>query len=309
MVAKLMLEIAAPTRTGVEMASPFNAAASSHIGIAQLSAMFAEIDAGLMPAVVRFSIDDSVGVAASQTVAFSFSNLIAGDAFIIVGPTGQSYTYTGQTGAVTLGDPTFQIVTSDTATGASVAAQVNADPRLSGIMTANNSTGTVTFTMLAKGSVGNTWKVFKRVTTAGAMTVGGLAFAGGKDGGQLQSLTLTLSGVIANNETLTIGSIVLTGKSAAPSGESQFLCNVSAAADGAALVACINAHSKLKGLVAASGGATVTMTYQEGGRVGALVTISKVITNGTLSAASFAPSTTDTWAASVIQYAIGATAT
>lgn len=66
---------------------------------------------------------------------------------------------------------------------------------------------------------------------------------------------------VANNDTVTIGNQVLTGKSAAPSGQNQWLCAVSNNADAIALAACINAHTTLSLYVsaaAASGVVTIT---------------------------------------------------
>lgn len=50
---------------------------------------------------------------------------------------------------------------------------------------------------------------------------------------------------VANNSTVTIGTVVLTGKTSAPSGTSQWLCGVSATADAIALKNCINANASL----------------------------------------------------------------
>lgn len=66
---------------------------------------------------------------------------------------------------------------------------------------------------------------------------------------------------VANNSTVTIGNVVLTGKTSSPSGQAQFLCGVSATADAAALVAIINAHTTLSTWVSAGSVAgVVTLT-------------------------------------------------
>jgi hypothetical protein len=67
---------------------------------------------------------------------------------------------------------------------------------------------------------------------------------------------------VANNSTVTIGNQTLTGKTAAPSGQNQFLCGVSATADALALKNCINAHSTLSQYMLATsalGVVTITM--------------------------------------------------
>ena len=117
-------------------------------------------------------------------------------------------------------------------------------PGCIGWVTASASTNVVTVTAVTAGAIGNTYGA---TTSNGTGTaVGAASFSGGKDGGGKSSLTATLGGALSNNDTVTIGNVVLTGKTVAPSGQSQFLCGVSAAADGAALVACINAHTGLR---------------------------------------------------------------
>ena len=306
MAGKLYIEATFPTRSGADLTQKIGTK-DLHAPISRLSSLFAEIDAGIAPAAIRVSADDSTGVQATQTIAPIYASLAAGDYVAIVAPNGKTLTYTCSTSAVTLGDPTFQKVTDNTATGASLAAQINADPRAFGLLTAQASSGTVTVTITQPGTIGNGFTIVKYSAGGSGWTLGAATFAGGKNAGALQSVTLTLSGTIGNDETLVIGGVTLTGKSAAPSGESQFLCAVSAAADGAALVACINAHTKLKGLISASGTSSPVLTYQEGGRVGALVSLSETMTNGALSATSFAPSTTEAWASSVSTFSLGAT--
>lgn len=66
---------------------------------------------------------------------------------------------------------------------------------------------------------------------------------------------------VGNNATVTIGNVAMTGKTSAPSGQAQFLCGVSATADGAALAVKINAHTTLSTwLSAASAVGVVTLT-------------------------------------------------
>lgn len=307
MAGKLTIEVVTPTRKGIELyRSRVNFGAKT--GIEQLTRFFGELASGAAPSVVRVLCDDSTGVSASQTIAPSFANLVTGDTVSIIDPTGKAYTFVGQTTAVTLGDLTFRIQTNDATTGTSLAAQINGYPGLKGIATAAG-TATVTVTLTQKGTAGNFWRVKKGAGngSASAFTLGGATFTGGKDAGQLQSLTATLGGALTANDTVTIGSVTLTAK-ASPAGENQFAATVSAAADGAALAACINAHSVLKGLISASGTSTVTLTCSLSGRSGALVSVSKSAAQITLSASSFAPSTTDTYAASLVTLANGAVA-
>lgn len=310
MAASITVDIILPQRTGTEVYTSIfkdagtgtvNGSVNFRAALQRFINFLQALIAGYARGRLRIAIDDSIGVAASGTVACTQASCVAGDKFWL-----DKILFTAVSGTA---DPTlgqYSILTDNTAVGASLAAAINGYAPCRGRFTATASTGTVTITAVEKGTIGNTLRMFKEVTNSGALTLSAATLTGGRDPGDKQSLTTALAGVIANNETITIGSVTLTGKSSAPSGESQFLCAVSAAADGAALVACINAHSKLKGLVLASGTSTPTITLLETGRIGALISISKVCTNMTLSAASWAPSTTETWAASPVELAYGA---
>lgn len=249
---------------------------------------------------LRIGIDDSTGVAATATITCTQANCTAGDVLFIgktpiTGVAGTPDPYAGQ----------YSISTSDANVATTIAAAINSYGPFRGRFTASVSTNVVTVTSVAVGTLGNEHTLVKQVTTAGAFTLSGATFTGGRDPGDKQSLTAALGGALTANDTVTIGSVVLTAK-AAPVGENQFAATVSAAADGAALAAAINAHSKLKGLLLASGTSTVTIAMRQGGRIGALVSISKSAAQITLSAASFAPTTTEAWAASPVELAFGA---
>lgn len=312
MAAKLTMEVVAPTRTGLELwRSVVNFA--SKPGLTRLVDMFNAMVSGIMPSVTRVTIDDSTGVSATQTIIGVYASLTAADTFSIIDPTGKAYTFVCQTAAVTLGDLTFRKVTDNTATGASIAAQINAYPGLKGILTAASVTGTVTITMTQKGTAGNAWRLKKGAGngSASAFTLGGATFSGGKDAGQLQSVTFTLTDVGTANDTLVIGGQTLTLVASAAN-ENQVTIGGTAGATATAIAAAINVHTKLKGLVTASASGTstgiVTMTLSLAGRWGLLVALSKVCSVGTLSATSFAASTTEAWAASLVTYNVGATA-
>ena len=190
-----------------------------------------------------------------------------------------------------LGDGTWQKTVDAATTAASLRDCILNYPGCIGWVTASASTNVVTVTAVTAGAIGNTYGA---TTSNGTGTaVGAASFSGGKDGGGKSSLTATLGGALSNNDTVTIGNVVLTGKTVAPSGQSQFLCGVSAAADGAALVACINAHTGLRGSFLASGTSTVTIQCRERPLVAALITITKSAVNITLSASTFANTTTD----------------
>lgn len=307
MAAKLTIEVVSPNRTGLELwRSRVNF--PSKAGIQQLERFFGELASAQAANVVRVTIDDSTGVAASNTVAFTYASLSAGDVVIIIGPTGQAFPFTCQTGAVTLGDATFRKVTDAAATGTSFAAQVNAFPGLQGVLTAAGTT-TVTLTLTQKGALGNKWGLKKRVTTGAGTTLGGANFSGGKDAGQLQSVTATFSDKATANDTVIIGGVTFTCK-ASPANQSEFAPGADATATAANLTAKVNAHTDCKGLVLASSSLGVmTVQLQIAGRWGKLVTTGGVCSVLTWSATSFAASTTEAWAASLVTLNNGAVST
>jgi hypothetical protein len=291
-----------PKRTGIELAALFkDGATNPRVILQRLINLIAAIFAGGARTRLRIGVDDSIGVQATATITCTQATCTAGDKIWI---DGIALTAVASGPDVTLGQ--YSIQTSDAAVATSIGAAINGYAPFRGRYTAGVGSNVVTVTRFEAGTPGNAVRIFKDLTNPAGLTLSGATFTGGRDPGDKQSLTAALSGVIANNETVTIGSVVLTGKSSAPSGESQFLCAVSAASDGAALVACINAHSKLRGLLLASGTSTPLLQLLEGGRYGALISVSKVCTNMTLSASSFAPTTTETFAAAPVEVAFGA---
>jgi hypothetical protein len=295
MAAKVMIEAVLPDRTGAALAAEIPSS-SSPIGasrnfITWLTTLLAALVSGLMRGRVRVGIDESTGVKAAITVTVARASMTAGDVLVVNG-----LRYTAVATTPVAGDGTFAFITTDDATATSLAAAITTDPRARGMLTAAASTSTVVITAAVAGSAANAYEVREVVTNAAAFVFTGAALAGGVDAGAKQSLTAALGGALTANDTVTIGAVVLTAK-ASPSGESEFAGAVSAAADGAALAACINAHSKLKGLFYATGTSTVTIQLLMGGRVGNVVGIAKSAAQITLSAATFAPSTTEAYAA------------
>lgn len=73
--------------------------------------------------------------------------------------------------------------------------------------------------------------------------------------------TVTTTASVANNATVTIGNVILTGKTGTVTGQAQWKCGVSANADATALAACINANTNLNTLFSAAAlSAVVTIT-------------------------------------------------
>lgn len=114
--------------------------------------------------------------------------------------------------------------------------------------------------------------------------------------------TLTAAS-IGDTDTCVIGGVTLTAKTS-PSGQSQYLRGVSNTADGAALAACINAHTSLAGMVtAASVAGVVTISSARRGTMGNGISL---VGTATRLAASTANLTGGTGlAVATVQYSLG----
>lgn len=140
-----------------------------------------------------FDDADLTDAQATGTVTVtSFANLVSGVADVIT-VAGQAFT--AQAGAATLGQPTFQAATSNNATAASLAAQINGNETASALVTAVAVGAVVTLTAKTVGPDGNdiTLTYSDNDTNVGA-TLGGLS--GGKLSGGAGSLFGTFDGVV-----------------------------------------------------------------------------------------------------------------
>jgi len=124
--------------------------------------------------------DNGSGVAATGSVAFSGTATVAGSIIIYVDSFNRKYSLT--------------IASGDTATtiGAALAAAITAD--LDAVVTASNSTGTVTLTAVNAGTQGNTIGI-KVVGTVTGITTTLTAFSGGATDPSLTGLFDVIDGV------------------------------------------------------------------------------------------------------------------
>lgn len=140
-----------------------------------------------------FDDDDMTSAQAEGTVTVSsYANLVSGtDDVITIGGTA----FTAQAGAATLGDPTFQAATSNNATAASLAAQINAHATIGDLVVATALSAVVTIKAKEAGPAGNdiTLTYTDNDTNVGA-TLGGLS--GGKLSGGAGILPGVFEGVI-----------------------------------------------------------------------------------------------------------------
>lgn len=306
MSALIRMEVVAPGRTGAGLAARVPSAGRVSLFFSWLAAFFGGLASG-MGAMVRLAIDESSPKAATGTVVFTQASMTAGDKVIIDG-----IAYTAVAGAATASLGQFSIDTSDTAVGNSFVLALAAYPRdnrgPAPLCTGVNTAGSVALTWGKAGICGNS-VVMQEKDTGGGIAI--TAFSGGREPGSLPNIIGTFTGVPADGGTLTLGSVVLT-VAAAPANESEFDGGGTSAEAAANLIACINAHSKLKGLIVASVGTTTSklnMQLQIAGRPGALILSTEALSNYTQSATSYAPAGTEAWAASPVVSAIGPAST
>lgn len=119
-------------------------------GARALSDLLASIAGGARNGKITLGVGGSVFAQATGTVLLAQASITAAD-IVYVGSVG----FVATNGAVTPGQATFDMRTSDTAAAASLAAQINAHASLSGIVTATSSTGTVTITSVQVGELNN----------------------------------------------------------------------------------------------------------------------------------------------------------
>ena len=128
------------------------------------------IHGGTRTGKMTVSVGASALVAAIGKVTCVQASITAGD-IVYVGSVG----FVATNGAVTLGQATYDMRTSNTAVGASLAAQINAHASLTGIVTATAATGTVTITSVQKGALSTQIRLAKAVTTNAAHVLNGNA--------------------------------------------------------------------------------------------------------------------------------------
>lgn len=305
MAARIRIEATVGDLTGSSIAPRLPAANAPRVFVNWLIGLLTAFLAGAHRARIRVSVDDSLGVAATQTVTAVQASATAGDTLVFTMADGKVFRFTAVSGTPVPASGEYAIITSNTAVANSIRAAMKAVPGFLEYLTPTG-TATIVLTAVRAGTTANLIRSAKVVTVAGAFTGTGL-FTGGIDAGAKQSLTAALGGALTANDTVTIGAVVLTAK-ASPANENEFVGAVSAAADGAALAACINAHSKLKGILYATGTSTVTIQLLMGGRVGNVIGIAKSAAQITLSAATWAPSTTEAYSAGAagLEYNLGA---
>lgn len=270
------------------------AASERREAVLGLASVLTDAAHGVRGARVRVRVDSSAPVAAEGTVLVEADDTVAGDILRIFLPSGEQFAFEAValdadvTAAPGTGLWSLETVT-DTAQAVSLKNAINAMPGLRDAVVATESSGTVTITSLIGGTRGNSVSYVKAVTTAGALTL--TQPSGGYDHGALATATITCGTAnITADDTLTIGSVVLTWKASAAT-EDEVTLSTTEATAATNLTAAINAHSKLSGLIVATRAtAVVTITYQGSPREGELIYLARTEVNS--GSVTLSPTTT-----------------
>jgi hypothetical protein len=226
-----------------------------------LSRLFAAGAAGIRPMKVRARTDSCVGVQAALTLAVTQANIAAGEYLTIVIPGVGGFKLTAVASGPDVTEGEFVSETSNAVTATNIAAAVDGMLGLKDYVDASTNSGDLILTARQYGTTGNGFVAIDGTTNG--LTPAGGSFSGGKDASTRPTATITC--VSANtdaNDTIQIGKTVFTAKAGDASGDSQFNIGASNTAMGDNLVAKINAHPDLLGLVTgvASSG-VITLTF------------------------------------------------
>jgi hypothetical protein len=200
----------------------------------------------------RVRVDSYTPSADTWTIACDESNTEAGHAVYISG------TKNGKVRLLVAAEVDhdsgeFVSETSDTVLATNLKNVINAYHKLSGVITAESSTGTVTITAVESGN----GPLAITTSDTDAFTISQTVV--GADPLQEQeavTVTVTDASIVDSTDALTLGNVTLTYVSSA-STENQVTNGASDTASAANLAAAINAHSKLSGLISATSAAGV----------------------------------------------------
>lgn len=148
-------------RYGLGVSSSTGRTFSSDVAcIEGLRRLLEDVSSGLEPGRVYVASDRGDGTAATGTLVCVQASVADGD-YVKFGDV-KFTARTTPSSDVSKGE--FAFLTSDTITGAALAAAVNAHPAMKSVGTAANSSGTVTLTLNDKGLFGNCMKITKSGT-------------------------------------------------------------------------------------------------------------------------------------------------
>jgi hypothetical protein len=283
--------------------------------VQRVANLLSAIAGGTEGGTVGVRVDSATGVAASGSFTCVQANCTAGDKLIFVVPGYASpfvLTAVAGTPDVRLGQ--YAIITNDTAVAVSVVAAISGMDGLREVVSATNSSGTVTWTAKRAGSAGNNIAVNKELTNAAAHVI--TAASGGLETSAKPSMTVTFgSANITADDTISIGARKYTWKAAAAA-DGEITLSTTEATAATNFAAAINADATWTGLITASAdSAVVTLTWEGDPRLGKHVVMDftevnagSVVLGGTLiigTGEAFSLSTTVTGSSSTKRYQIG----
>lgn len=258
--AKIIAELTlGDERTAAALAAEVAPLSAPELAANKLAALLVGCVSGMYRGRLRLRIDDAVSVAATGTLVATGANIAAGEYLEFVTPGGR-YRVTAVASGAADGDKTFNTSATDNTVATNIRQAINTHPDLRRWLSASGGTNNVIITAKDTGTVGNSIEMVDG--TVNGVTGEGL-LTGGK--GPAAQVTATIGCVLANtdaDDTVKVGGVTFTAKAGTASGAEQFNLGASNTAMGDNLVAKINAHPSLLGIVSgvnASG--TITLTY------------------------------------------------
>lgn len=238
----------------------------------------------LQGADLRVRVDSSEGVAAQLLINVTGTGITSGESFGIVAPQGVWSLSAVGTGAVT-GSGTFNTSSNNTTVATNIATAVNSLNGLRSVVSASGGAGTVTFTSLTKGTIGNSLFISNNAGTgiSGSGLISGSGyFSGGKDASTRLSGSVTcVSSSVNPDDWMQLGSVRFVAKASGATGNVNFNIGASSTAMATNLGEKINAHPDLSGIVSCTTSSGVlTLSYACDPRAAKLIGLS---TNNTSS--------------------------
>lgn len=259
--AKIIAELTlGEERTAAALAAEVAPLSAPELAANKLAALLTGCASGMFRGRLRMRIDDVTGVAATGTLVATGANIAAGEYIEFVTPAGRFRVTAVASGAADR-DKTFNVSATDNTVATNIRQAINTHPDLLRWVSASGGTNNVIITSKLTGTVGNSIEMVDG--TVNGVTGEGL-LTGGK--GPAAQVTATITCVFANtdnDDTVTIGRTVMTAKTSGASGEGQFNLGSDNATMTANLLAKLQAHSELLGVVTADASSNViTLTYQ-----------------------------------------------
>lgn len=296
------MELVLGERTGAAIADALPVSGAPHAASAFLGSLIAGCGSTYRGR-LRVGVSEVTPVAATATVTCVVASMTAGDTLLI-----DDVILTCVSGAATAASGQYSKDTSNSACGDSLVLAIKAMPGIREKVTASNNSGTVTITALKAGTYGNGIKLRKKVTTGAAHVLSGATLSGGKDESARATATITCAyASVDADDTIQIGGTVFTAKASGASGSAQFNIGASDTAMADNLVAKINAHADLLGIVsgvAASG--VITLTYACDPRLAVHMVLQSSDADGLVLTAQPTTTLTHTNSLTAVEYNLGA---